>query len=229
MIPQEHKLDPLYRALYNTDTIFGVCKQSDVDMLSSFETMAGLWKENKASSMAHVLLAWGITGQSTNMKLVGAITFCDSYESIDLATDRTLMSDSDFNTLKPYLRAKTLLIDCLCSTSKGAATALVLNAIKFAITKQCQYVLCLSFSSRKLAKGQKPASAKLLEKLGFKTLIKTANFVKQGYHGSWCLLDLHNDNLHLLSEGLMKLVVNVCARPGLTAKTAGVLVNRCPS
>lgn len=225
LIPAEHRQDALYRALYDTDTTFSECKKAEVDMLSSFEVMAKLWTEHRASSMAHVLLAWKISEGSTNMRLVGAITVCKSYEDEDIGTHRNLMSPGDFDKLKPIFRANTLLIDCLCSTSPGVGTALVLNAIKLALTKKCRYVTCLSFSKNQLKEGAKPASYKLLQRLGFKIIIPKAHFVRRIY-GAWCALDLKDDALPF--GGLMEKVVNVCARGGLTPRTSEVLVNRCP-
>ena len=98
-----------------------------------------------------------------------------------------------------------------------------MNAVKWALTKQHTAVMAQSFSAQALKEGSEPESKRLFARLGFKTLIARGKFKVKQHHGAWVKLDMRSPHF----TDTMRAGLTVCARPGLTARTANTLVNQC--
>jgi len=225
--PQAHKPDDddaVVDAIFNFRRIFSACDAKNVDMFGSAEAVAEIQWEHGSDASAALLLAWKV-GRDGRLACVGALTICKSYERSDLGTSDDIVHEDDHAVLKVYFH-KTLFIDGVCSTSKGAGRALVMSAVKFALSKKdCKGVLCLSFSAKKLQSGAYPESHDLFTKLHFDTVIDKGRFKPKHHHGSWMHLSFDVVPFNaFLEHG-----VAVCARRGFTKNTHSTYVSRCPA
>lgn len=215
--------DLLSRTILTMDRHFSRCTAKQVDMLSSAEAIAEIQWEHGAKGCAALLLAWVIDRPTQRPKCVGALTCCRLYERDDLGTSANIVHDGDLHILRPHFRPAPLFIDGVCSIHRGAGSALILNAVKWALTKQHTAVMAQSFSAQALKAGSEPESKRLFARLGFETLIARGKFKVKRHHGAWVKLDLRS--LHFTDT--MRAGLAVCARRGLTARTANTLVNQC--
>lgn len=218
--------DLLTRTVLSMDRHFSECTGKQVDLLSSATAIAEIQWEHGTKSSGALLLAWQIDRDTLRPKCVGALTCCRLYERDDLGTSDNIIKAEDFATLTPYFRQPSVLfIDGLCSTSPGAGSALVANAIKWGLTKGHNAVIAQSFSNKPLKNGKKPASMRMLTKLGFKTLIEDGKFKVKHHHGAWMRMTLKP--LHF--NPMMQAGLRVCARRGFTDATQHTLIDQCPA
>jgi len=232
-LPDKH--DTLVKAIYEFNKTFKGCVGKGLDMLESALSIAKKYKEDGAEGKGCILIAWKTTFDATTKKtetpmVVGAICLHKFVVSPFFSTTSQAMGASDNLILhgersysktiekRNYFDRNTMYIDTMCSKSGGVGKLLVLNAIRWALMRNCTGLIALSYSQQKNAI---PESMKIFEALKFQKIIPMAKFAAEDINGSWFFVEL---NRHASLDAILKESFDFCIGRG----SRDTLVWRCP-